>query len=263
MQIAVIIAAAGRSERFAPGTMKNKLEQDLGGRPVFMRSLETFANRSEVSSIVIAVNPDSFEEFKLRYGDALAIRGATAVPGGRAERWETVKNALETLPPEATHIAVHDGARPCLRDGLIDRLFEAAKLFDAVIPGLPVPSTLKRVSEETESAATDDGLASAILGEAGSDQSAARRVIETIDRTSVYEIQTPQVFSADLLRRAYAQDDLASTDDAMLMERLGEPVRVIDGDGMNIKITTEDDLLLARAILGVKPEKERPTHLRF
>lgn len=263
MNIAVIITAAGKSERYAPGTAKNKLEQDLGGRAVFMRSFENLAKRPEVRTILVATNPDTFDEFTMRHGDSLAVRGAKPVRGGRIDRWETVKNALAHVPDEATHIAIHDAARPCLQDDLIDRLFEAAKLFDAVIPGIAINATLKRAGEETESAVEDDVIAASILGEAGESQSKARRIIETLDRRNVYAIQTPQVFKAGLLRRAYAQADLDSTDDAMLVERLGEPVRLIEGDPFNIKITTERDLFLARAILNVKPEKERPAHLRF
>lgn len=263
MRIAVIIPAAGRSERFSPGTMKNKIEQDLGGRPVFMRSLETLANRPEVSTILVAVNPDAIDEFRSRWGDALGLRGASIVAGGRIERWETVKNALAHVPEDATHIAVHDGARPCLSDELISRLFEAAQMFEAVIPGTPLHATIKRVSEQTEAAVADDALASAILGDAGASGTVARTVIETLDRRNVYAIQTPQVFAADVLRRAYAQPNLDCTDDATLVERLGVPVRVVEGDALNIKITTEIDLRLARAILQVKPTGERPAHLRF
>lgn len=263
MQIAGIIAAAGKSERFAPGTEKKKLEQELGDRPVFMRSLETLSNRPEVVGIIVATNPDTFAEFKLRHGDALGIRGAKVVPGGKVARWETIKNALDAIPENATHVAIHDGARPCITDELLDRLFEAAKMFDAVVPGIPVSSTLKRISEESETAATDDAVASAILGDAGATKTKAHQVLETVSRENLYEIQTPQVYSVELIRRAYAQDDLESTDDAMLVERLGETVRVVEGDPFNIKITTEADLHLARKILGVRPPKQRATHLRF
>jgi 2-C-methyl-D-erythritol 4-phosphate cytidylyltransferase len=263
MKLVAIIAAAGRSERFAPGTAKNKLEQDLGGRPVFLRSVELFANREDVASIIVAVNPDSFDDLRARYADALGVRGAKIVRGGTVERWETVKNAVAHVPSDATHVAVHDAARPCATRDLIDRVFEAAKVLDAVIPGVPVQATLKRVGEQASAAAEDDVLASAILGDAGREKSIAWSVVETLDRRRVFAIQTPQVFAADLLRRAYAQADLASTDDASLVERLGEAVYVIEGDAMNIKITTEADLRLARLILGVKPESERPAHLRF
>ena len=255
MNITAIIPAAGTSTRFAPGTAKNKLTQDIDGRPVFMRALEKLSNRPEVNQTILAVNPDSFDTFKLRYGDALGLRGVVCVPGGKIDRWETISNALEHVTDDATHVAIHDGARPCLSDDLITRLFDAAKLFDAVIPGISISATLKRVSEEQESAVEDDPIASAILGDSsttpGSSINKARQVVETIDRTNVLAIQTPQVFEVNLLKRAYSQDDLTSTDDAMLIERLGEPVRVIDGDQLNLKITTEVDFNLARKIVGM------------
>lgn len=260
MHIAVIITAAGRSQRFGAG---NKLEQPLGGRAVLLRSVEPFANHESIRTILVAVDPDRMDETRERFGDSLAVRGAKLVAGGRIDRWETVKNALVHLPAETTHVAVHDGARPCLSAELLDRMIEAAKLFSAVIPAIPVPHTLKRVGDETEAAAEDDPIASAILGDVGAEKLRARRVLETIDRTNAWAAQTPQFFTADLLRRAYAQDDLASTDDAALVERLGEPVRVIEGDPLNLKITTKQDFRLAEAIMGVKPEPERPTHLRF
>jgi 2-C-methyl-D-erythritol 4-phosphate cytidylyltransferase len=88
--------------------------------------------------------------------------------------------------------------------------------------------------------------------------------METIDRKHLVEIQTPQVFRADLLRRAYAADDLSgATDDASLVERLGEPVHAVDGDVRNFKVTTPADLKLMRAVMGVKPPAERPVHKRF
>ncbi|MGI9014968.1 MAG: IspD/TarI family cytidylyltransferase [Phycisphaerales bacterium] len=250
MKVAVIIPAAGASRRFNPGTEKNKLTQDLNGRPVFMRALEGLSNRPEVVQVLVAVDPDVLDIFTARYGDALGLRGATCVAGGRVDRWETVRNALAHVNETVTHIAVHDAARPCLRDELITRLFDAAQIFDAVIPAVAVNATLKRASEDSEAAAADDAIASAILGDAGNSSTTARTVIETIDRTNVVAAQTPQVFAADLFRRAYAQTDLSSTDDASLVERLGEPVRIIEGDPLNLKITTATDLQLARAILS-------------
>jgi 2-C-methyl-D-erythritol 4-phosphate cytidylyltransferase len=90
------------------------------------------------------------------------------------------------------------------------------------------------------------------------------RVTETVPRDGLMEIQTPQVFEADLLRRAYAQPDLrGATDDASLVERLGETVHVVEGDACNIKVTTPGDLRLVRAILGVKAPEARPVHKQF
>ena len=112
--------------------------------------------------------------------------------------------------------------------------------------------------------AADDALADLILGEQGKVSIPARTVVKTIDRIGLVEVQTPQVFELHLLKRAYSQADLTgATDDAELVERLGETVHAVEGDVRNIKITRPADLKLTRAILGVQPPAERPVHKRF
>ncbi len=263
MNICAIIPAAGASTRFGKS---DKLSQDLGGRALLLRTVEALARREEVKSIIVAGPPDEFEQFRERYAATLGFHGASIVAGGRIERWETVRNALAAVPDDATHVAVHDAARPAVSNELLDRMFEAIRTFDAVIPALDVSATIKRVEAASRAveAREDDVLADAILGEAGKIEIAARRVVETVDRTNLVEVQTPQVFRAELLRRAYSQADLAgATDDASLVERLGEPVYVVEGDVCNIKVTTQGDLRLVRAILHLKPPAERPVHKRF
>ena len=262
MNLAVIIPAAGRSTRFHGG---DKLNQDLGGRPLLLRTIEVFTKRDEVKSIIVAGPPEDFEQFKDRFGGPLSFHGATLVKGGAQERWETVRNALGAVPDDATHIAVHDAARPAPGKEMLDRLFEAARTLDAVIPVVPVTATLKKLADEAQSIEPDeDAVADAILGDAGRVTVKAHRVEKTVDRSGLHEVQTPQVFRAELLRRAYAQADLSGvTDDASLVERLGDPVHAVAGDVTNIKVTTEGDLRLVRAILGVKPPAERPAHMRF
>ncbi len=263
MNVAVIIPAAGRSTRFGPA---DKLAQDLGGRPLLLRTVELFTKRDEVRTIVVAGPPDSFDEFTARYAAALGFHGALLVAGGRDARWETVRNALAAVPGECTHIAVHDAARPAASPELLARILEAARRVPAVIPAVPVAATLKRVAAETDDVADhgDDGLADAILGGAGRTTIGARRILETVDRSGLVEVQTPQVFEAGLLRRAYAAADLGgATDDASLVERLGEPVYAVEGDPRNLKVTTPADLALVRAILGLKAPAERPAHMRF
>ena len=127
---------------------------------------------------------------------------------------------------------------------------------------IDVPDTLKRVSGREREDKDVDPL-DAILGSAGKKNTRVREVAQTINRRGLISVQTPQVFTADLLRRAYVQADLASTDDAQLVERLGEPVTVIEGDPRNIKITRPIDLTLARLILGARAPEGRPTHMRF
>ena len=248
MKLAVIIAAAGQSTRFGFG---DKLSQDLGGRAILLRAVEAFVKRPETVGIVVAAPPDDLDGFKDRYGAQLGFHGATVVPGGTVERWESIRNALSATPDEATHVAIHDGARPNVTPELLDRVLDAARVHDAVIPGVRVSSTLKRVGEETVRSAQDDAIADAILGDIDETTGApaAHLVEETVPRTNVVAVQTPQVFSRDLLVRAYAQEDIGdATDDAMLVERLGEPVVVVEGDPANIKVTNEQDLHMVRRL---------------
>jgi 2-C-methyl-D-erythritol 4-phosphate cytidylyltransferase len=199
----------------------------------------------------VAAPPDDLDGFKDRYGAQLGFHGATVVPGGTVERWESIRNALSATPEDATHVAIHDGARPNVTPELLDRVLDAARVHDAVIPGVRVSSTLKRVGEETVRSAQDDAIADAILGDIDETTGApaAHLVEETVPRRNVVAVQTPQVFSRDLLVRAYAQEDIGdATDDAMLVERLGEPVVVVEGDPANIKVTSEQDLHMVRRL---------------
>jgi len=272
LRIGIIIAAAGRSERFGG---QDKLGQDLGGRPLLLRTVEPFTKRSEVTSIVVAAPPDRLDEFRLRYGDQLGFHGARIVAGGERERWETVRNALGEIPDNCTHIGIHDAARPVVSEAMLDRVFLAAARLDAVVPAVPIVGTIKRVSLETSEAVSfvdRDPIADRLLGDAAPaskrESELGRPVVETIDRRGVMEMQTPQVFAAALLRAAFAQleatDDV--TDDAMVVERYaggGQRVYVVEGDPANIKVTRPSDLRLVRALMGLKQPAERPTHKRF
>lgn len=263
MRIAVIIPAAGRSKRFgSPG--RDKLAEDLGGRALLLRTVELFNKREDVATMVVAGPPDSLDQFKMKFGDQLAFLGAKVVAGGRKERWETVQAALAAVPADCTHVVVHDAARPATSPELIDRVFEAARKFDAVIPAVPVTATLKRVGEKSMATAEVDPIAARLLGEGAARRNDARPVLETLDRAGVVEAQTPQIFKAESLRRAYAASDLSGlTDDAAAVERLGETVYAVEGDPRNLKVTTTADLALVRAIMGVRPPADRPAHKRF
>src|SRR5690606_3000608 len=232
--------------------------------PVLQRTVELFHKRDDVAQIIVAGphEPAAWEAFRLRHADKLAILGVTLCRGGKTHRYETVKAALAEVRDDATHIAVHDAARPATPPEVIERVFAAAAKFDAVIPAVEVADTLKRVSEQAEAAAEAD-LADAILGTSPDAGPKARQVEESIDRTRLVAAQTPQIFATALLRRAYEQADLTSTDDAGLVERLGEPVRVVEGDPRNIKITRPADVRLARSLLGVSGTHGRPVHKRF
>ncbi len=265
MRVTMILPAAGSSNRYSQaGGLRSKLDEDLGGRPVLQRTVELFTKRDEVCAILVAGPHDdvAFEDFCDRHHDKLALLGVRICRGGPTHRHETVANALKEVSDSTSHIGVHDAARPCTPEDLIDRVFEAANSHDAVIPAIDVPDTIKRVHEELLDDSDEDPL-DAILGATGKTNRSLRRVRETISRDGCVLVQTPQVFRADLLRRAYSQSDLSSTDDAGLIERLGEPVTVVEGDLRNLKITLPKDLSLARSILGIGVDSDRPTHKRF
>ena len=272
MNIAVIIPAAGASRRYLQASAalgeagRSKLDEDLGGRPVLHRTVELFTKRAEVGLIIVAgpAEAGALAQFRLRHADKLGLLGVRICAGGETHRYETVRNALAQIPADAgvTHVAVHDAARPCPSEALLDRIFAAAERHPAVIPGVDVADTLKRVHPEPLEDAAPDPLA-AILGASAAAKESARAVRETVDRSNLVAVQTPQVFELGLLRRAYEQSDLSSTDDAQLVERLGERVIVVEGEATNIKITRPADLHLARMILGLKPPQQREAHKRF
>jgi 2-C-methyl-D-erythritol 4-phosphate cytidylyltransferase len=265
MRIAVILPAAGASSRYlATGGLRSKLDEDLGGKPVLQRTVELFTKHDDVGEIVVAGPADeaAYQEFKERHADRLGLLGAKVCKGGVTHRWETVKAALDQVGNDCTHIAVHDAARPCVSMELLDRVFNAAKRHGAAIPAVEVSDTVKRVKETGEAMGGDDDVA-AILGETAESKKPLRAVESTVDRRGLVLVQTPQVFETSLLRRAYVQADLASTDDASLVERLGVRVVVVEGEARNIKITRPGDLGLARAILGLKEAEGRPVHKRF
>ena len=258
-KISIILPAAGQSKRF--GGERSKLETPINGRAVLVRAVELFTNRPEVQQIIIAVDPSKVDEFKFKWGDRLGFFGVTIVPGGEVERWETVMKAIEAVNEAATHIAVHDAARPITSAKVIDRCFEAAEQYPAVIPAARVTATIKRTAQQASQPESSDDPLDAILGDAGKTTVDAWRVIETVPRDDLWLIQTPQVFDADLLRRAYQQvadgqlTDEKVTDDAGLVEALGEPVHIVEGDPLNVKITHPDDVPFAEAVLSMREGK--------
>lgn len=269
-RIAVILPAAGAGRRFGKAD-KPKVEMDLAGKPAFLWCVELFARRGDVGDVLIAVHPDRLDAFRFAYEDMLGLTGVHIVAGGTVERWETVANALDHVDDSHTHVAVHDAARPLATQSLIDRCFAACEKWDAVLPGVPVASTLKRVADleadEMPRDAIDD-----ILGGPATAAPAGQRVVETVDRRDLVEVQTPQVFSLALLRRAYAglrdgsTDPAGVTDDAALVEAMGETVAVVDGESTNLKITRPADAELAAALLerrAAASAKENATRQLF
>jgi 2-C-methyl-D-erythritol 4-phosphate cytidylyltransferase len=233
---AVILPAAGRSTRFRDQHYKKPFVP-LDGRAVWVHAAEKFTDRSDVKQIILVISPDDRELFQEKFSGPAAFMGVEVVEGG-AERADSVAAALARVKPNIDFVAVHDAARPCLVEAWIDKVFAAAEKTGAAMLATPVNGTLKRV-------ATD------------------QTIVETVSREGLWEAQTPQVFSRQLLLDAYARrGTLAATDDAMLVEQLGHKVTVVPGSAMNLKITSKEDLRLASAVLKAlpKPQIFGPAH---
>jgi 2-C-methyl-D-erythritol 4-phosphate cytidylyltransferase len=223
----VILAAAGQSSRFQDANYKKPFAP-LAGRPVWLHAAEKFIDRDDVKQVVVVVSPDDRQAFVEKFGANLAFMGITLAEGG-ATRAESVRNGLEKLDAELDMVAIHDAARPCLAAAWIDRVFAAGVRTGAAILAIPVVGTLKRVGPD-------------------------HLITETVDRTGLWEAQTPQVFSREILVRAYAAArDGAATDEAALVERIGQPVTVVPGSPINLKITSREDLRLAEQALKALP----------
>lgn len=238
-RFAVLILAAGRSTRFGDDTLKKPFVT-LQGRPVWMHSVERFRGRADVCQVVVVVSPGDLTDFREKHGAALLFQNVEVCQGG-AERSDSVRLGLAAIGEEATHVAVHDAARPCVTTDEIDRVFAAAIDSKAAILATPVVATLKRASNGEPPV-----------------------IAETVPRAGLWAAQTPQAFERSLLAKAHESGGAtAVTDDAQLVEQLGEPVRLVEGAPTNLKITTQADLALAAAILAArepaKPAK-KPGH---
>lgn len=226
---AVIIAAAGQSSRFKDKHYKKPFAQ-LDNRPVWLYSAEAFFARDDVKQVIVVIASEDNEEFYQKFGANVAILGIDVVHGG-ATRADSVQNALEVVKPEMDYVAVHDAARPCIAGEWIEQVFAAARQNGAAILAVPITATLKRVEKG--------------------------QIKKTVSRENLWAAQTPQVFQRKLLLDAYSKrGDLQPTDDAQLLEQLGHPVSVVACSEMNVKITTKDDLKLARQLLKVLPKSK-------
>lgn len=228
-KFAVIIPAAGQSSRFGDSRRKKPFVE-LKGRPVWVRAVEVFANRDDVAQLLIVVSPEDMEFFKEKFQANLAFMAVEIVPGGK-QRADSVKNALARVRADIDFVAVHDAARPLIVKQWIDRIFAAAEQSGAAIPATPISSTIKRVANG--------------------------RIVETVPRENLWAAQTPQVFRRQLLLDAYSRwDGSEATDEANLMERIGQPVTIVEGSPLNIKITTQEDFKMAEALLGALPQEK-------
>lgn len=240
-KFAVILPAAGKSSRFtahklaAPQSRK-KVFVELKGRPVWVRTAEAFVNREDVVQTIIVLSPEDIDWFKDKFRPNLAFMNVEIVAGG-AERADSVMNALSRVRADVDFVAVHDAARPLIVKEWVDKVFQAAQQHSAAMLATPVTSTLKRVDRDLQ-------------------------VAQTVSRENLWAAQTPQVFRRQLLLDAYARrGNLQPTDEAQLVEQMGQPVQVVEGSPLNIKITSPEDFRMAEFLLEALPKEKLPNFL--
>jgi 2-C-methyl-D-erythritol 4-phosphate cytidylyltransferase/2-C-methyl-D-erythritol 2,4-cyclodiphosphate synthase len=256
MHVTAIIAAGGRGERFGGAQLKQLLS--VRGRPILERSVAAFLAHPRVDEVIVALPQSLIDDppAYLRSAEAIALHGSgkplRIVAGGERRR-DSVANAFRAAAPGSDIIVIHDAARPFASADLITRTIEAAATSGAALAAVQARDTVKRI-------ASDRGPA-----EAGHSAGAAGpyTVVETLPRETIFLAQTPQAF-----RRAVLSDALAlagdATDEASLAERAGHPVRIVEGEASNMKITTAEDVPLAEAIAQVSDRSadQPPPRLR-
>lgn len=221
----VVIAAAGQGSR-----MKTRLNKQfilLKAHPVLAYCLDFFEKQDMVDEIVVVTSEKELDYCQREIVNKYRYRKVSAVLPGGKERQDSVWEGLKYLSPDTEFVAVHDGARPLLSSDVLRRLLSAAQEWGAAIPGVASKDTLKMVDKDSF-------------------------VRQTIDRSMVYSIQTPQVFRYSELREAYRlawEENYYATDDAALFEKYIGRVKLVAGDYNNIKITTPEDLMIARSLL--------------
>lgn len=215
-----VIVAAGTASRMGG---IDKVMAELKGEPMIVRTVRTFQNCEAIGEIVIVTRGDLVEKIMALCAEFSKVK---AVVVGGADRPESVRNGLNALSEQVKLVAVQDGARPLITPTVIERTVHAAQIHGAAAPGVLVKDTVKIVKDDT--------------------------VQETPDRATLRAIQTPQIFDLSLLQKALIKakkENASITDDCSAVERLGIPVKIVEGDERNIKITTPMDLKIASLLL--------------
>jgi len=225
MSVVALLLAAGRGRRLGRGVPKAFVS--LAGRPVVAHALEALLAVPEIDLVLPVLGSGELAQWPQVIGANCPNPRIGAPVAGGAERQDSVRAGMQALPPGAEIVAVHDAARALVRPESVARVVAAARAHGAAILAAPARDTIKRVDGD--------------------------RIAATPPRSECWAAQTPQVFRVDLLREGLAKalaENFLGTDDAELVERLGVPVRVVEGDSDNLKLTHAQDLVLAEHLLA-------------
>lgn len=221
MSVTAVIVAGGVGKRLKSKVRKSFVR--LAGRPMLGWVLRALERSPSVRQIVIVAHPGDLAATRRLARSERAAKVAAVVPGGET-RMASVGRGLRALPPGTQWVLVHDAARPLVTPALIEAAIQAARRAKAAIVAVPVIPTIKQAKD--------------------------RWVVKTLDRGTLWAVQTPQVFERKLLEGAHAKaNGFAATDDAALVEAIGKRVKIVPGSERNIKVTTPEDLIVARALL--------------
>jgi 2-C-methyl-D-erythritol 4-phosphate cytidylyltransferase len=220
--VTAIILAAGSGSR-----LKSRISKPLvriNGKPLLLYSLAAFCSHPRINDVIVTCNADNEPAIRRLVARARSRVPVRCVRGGR-RRQDSVRNALGALDTRCSLVVIHDGGRPFVDRDTISRLMTRALKRKAAIAAVPAKATIKQVEGW-------EGV-----------------VKRTLDRRSLWEVQTPQAFEKGLILEAFRRfGDADVTDDASLVEQLGKPVAIVESSYFNIKVTTPEDLVLAEAI---------------
>jgi len=225
MQTIAIIPAAGHGSRMGGEQPKQFLS--LAGKPILSWTLDIFEKNSEIDGVIVVAPAEFVSKIELLINNNNYCKITRVVQGGQT-RQDSVAAGLRELPENAGWVVVHDAARPMLSQETLSACIRAAKKHDAAIAAIPVKDTLKK-------------------------QTAEKKIERTIDRSGLWQAQTPQVALVDWMRKAHAysaEQHLVGTDEASLLESAGFSVSLIEGSEKNIKITRPEDLMIAEALMN-------------
>ena len=228
-KVIAIIVAAGKGNRMRGSVRKQYIALD--GIPILGRTLNIFDSCSQVNQIIVVVPDEDLDFCRNEILTPAKLQKDVNLIAGGLERQDSVYNALKIIEPDEGIVIIHDGVRPFVRQKHLVDAINGAEEFGACILGIPAFDTVKKVNPANE-------------------------IIETHKRDTLWLAQTPQVFEVKLIKKAHEkakQEGFMGTDDASLVERLGEAVKIIPGSRSNIKITNPEDLNLARAIISSQP----------
>jgi len=221
--VSAIVAGAGIGKRMGAHVRKPLLT--LAGRPILIYTLRNLVRVKTIREVIVVVNPNDLQLIQKELGRDLTRLRVSAVIAGGPHRCDSVKLGLKHVNDRTDLVLIHDAVRPFAPPKLVRQVIKRAHATGAAILAAPVIDTVK--------------------------QARRGRIADTLDRSKLWLAQTPQAFRRSLIEQAYARRRPASiSDDAQLVERLGKPVAIVPSTPMNFKITTPDDLELARALLG-------------